>query len=312
MKMSEFKNKVTRGTHKIGFKVKKHSPEILVGAGIVGVIGAGVLACRATLKINEVITEHDEKLETIETYVSENGYSEKYTEEDHNKDVAIVKVQTGVEFAKLYAPAVVLGVASIAMIVCSHNILNKRNAALAAAYATVDRTFKDYRNSVVERFGKELDQELRYNIKTKEFSRTEIDEETGEEKVVKENVAVASDPNEYSEFARFYDDGCNGWTKDPEHNLFFLKSVQAHFNDKLQAEGHVFLNEVYKALGIPETKAGHVVGWVYDEEDPIGDNFIDFGLYDMNREKVRAFVNGYERTILLDFNVDGNVWDLMA
>jgi len=311
MKLEAIKNKMSRGLHRVGFKAKKHSPAILVGAGIVGVVGAGVLACRATLKIDEVLAEREENLEKFDSYVEEKGYSNKYTEEDHKKDTAIVNVQTGVKIAKLYAPAVALGAVSITAIICSHNILNKRNAALAAAYATVEGTFKDYRNRVVERFGKELDHELRYNIKSKEFEHTEIDEETGEEKVVKEIKEVCDDPNTYSDYSRFFDEGCNGWTKDPEHNLCYLKTVQAHFNNKLKADGRVFLNDVYKALGIPETKAGHVVGWVYDEKNPVGDNYIDFGIYDTNRERVRAFVNGYERVILLDFNVDGNIWELM-
>ena len=64
-------------------------------------------------------------------------------------------------------------------------------------------------------------------------------------------------------------------------------------------------------LGIPKTKAGQVVGWVYDPEHPVGDNYVDFGLFDLDRERVRRFVNGDERNILLDFNVDGNIWELM-
>lgn len=311
MKMTEIKNKMSRGIHNAGFTVKKHSPAILVTAGIVGVVGAGVLACRATLKVNDVLEERDNDLEKIDNYVEENGYSEKYTEEDHKKDRAIVQTQTAVKMVKLYAPSVIVGAVSITAIVCSHSILNKRNAAIAAAYATIDSSFKDYRKNVVERFGKELDHELRYNLKTKEFEHTEIDEETGEEKVIKEMVTVTDNPNEISDFARFYDDGCTGWTKDPEHNLFFLKNQQAFFNQKLQCEGRVFLHEVYKALGIPDSRAAHVVGWVYDPTDEKRDNYIDFGIFNTNRTTSRNFVNGYEPVILLDFNVDGNILDLM-
>ena len=150
---------------------------------------------------------------------------------------------------------------------------------------------------------------LRYNIKAQEFEKTEVDKK-GNEKVVKETVNVA-DPNLYSDYARFFDDGCNGWSKDPEQNLTFLKCQQAYANEKLKAKGYLFLNDVYKMLGIPATKAGQIVGWIYDEKNPIGDNFVDFGLYDMNKPVVRDFVNGYERTILLDFNVDGNILEMM-
>ena len=180
---------------------------------------------------------------------------------------------------------------------------------VAAAYTAVDKGFKEYRGRVVERFGTELDKELRYNIKAKEFEEPVVDEK-GKEKIKKETVSVA-DPNLYSDYARFFDDGCAGWSKSPEDNLTFLKAQQAFANQKLQWEGHLFLNDVYRMLGIPTTKAGQGVGWIYDEKNPIGDNFVDFGLYDINRPVVRDFVNGYERTILLDFNVDGNILDLM-
>ena len=192
----------------------------------------------------------------------------------------------------------------------SNNILRKRNIALAAAYATVDTSFKEYRNRVIDRFGKELDRELKYNIKSKEIEETVVDDK-GKEKTVKKTIEVA-DPNTYSDYARFFDDGCIGWDKDAEYNLMFLKQQQNYANEMLKSKGHLFLNEVYDMLGIPRTKAGQVVGWIYDEKNPVGDNFVDFGLYDMHREAVRDFVNGYERTILLDFNVDGNIWELMS
>ena len=199
---------------------------------------------------------------------------------------------------------------SLGSILASNNILRQRNVALAAAYATVDKGFKEYRNRVVERFGEEVERELRHNIKAKKIEKIVVGED-GKEKKVKETVPVASDPSTYSDYARFFDDGCTGWEKDSEYNLMFLRAQQQYANDKLRANGHLFLNEVYDMLGIPRTKAGQVVGWVYNTENPVGDNYVDFGMYDMHREVVRNFVNGYERTILLDFNVDGNIWDLM-
>ena len=136
---------------------------------------------------------------------------------------------------------------------------------------------------------------------------TELDED-GKEKTSKVTVNTV-DPNELSEFARFYDDGCTGWTKDPELNLAFLKKQQCWANDLLKSRGWLTLNEVYDMLGITRTAAGMVVGWIYDEKHPVGDNFVDFGIYDINNEANRRFVNGLERTILLDFNVDGNIYD---
>lgn len=309
MSKYEIVNKASRVFHRVGFKVQKHSPEILVVAGVTGVVASAVMACKATTKLSSVLEEHKEQVDQIHNYVEENGHTEKYSEEDQKKDLTIVYAQSGVKLAKLYGPAVVLGGVSIAAILGGHNILRKRNLALASAYAAIDKGFKEYRGRVIERFGEELDKELKYNIKAKEVEKVVTDEK-GKESVQKETVAVAN-PNLTSDYAKFYDDGCIGWTKDPEFNLMFLKDQQRYANDLLQAKGHLFLNEVYDMLGIPRTKAGQVVGWIYDEKHPVGDNFVDFGIYDVNSETKRNFVNGIERTILLDFNVDGDILNMI-
>ena len=300
----------TRALNRAALKIRKHSPEILVASGIVGVVTSTVMACKATTKIDEVLTESKEHVEMTKKYVEDNGFTEKYTENDYKKDLTIMYTQRGMKLVKLYAPAVILGTVSITAILAGHNILRKRNVALAAAYATVDKGFKEYRGRVIERFGEELDRELKYNIKAKDVEEVKVNEETGKEEISKKTVNVA-DPNAYSDYARFFDDGCTGWTKDPEYNLMFLKDQQRYANDRLQSKGSLFLNEVYDMLGIPRTKAGACVGWIYDEKNPVGDNFVDFGIYDMYNERKRDFVNGYERTILLDFNVDGNILDLI-
>lgn len=298
---------ITRTFHKVGFQLKKHSPEILVGAGIVGVVGSAVLACVATTKAHDILEQSKDDLKKVHECAE--NFSDEYTEEDKKKDTTIIYTQTAVKFVKLYGPAVILGTLSLACIVKSHSILNKRNAALAAAYATVDTSFKDYRKRVVERLGEEMDRELRYNIKAKEVEE-EVTNEDGTTTTVKKTVSTAN-PNDYSDYARIYDDGCTGWTKDPEYNFMFLKMQQNYANDLLKEQGYLFLNDVYKMLGIPQTKAGQAVGWIYDEKHPVGDNFVDFGLFNIDNERVRAFVNGYERNIVLDFNVDGVIWDLM-
>lgn len=308
MKTSEIVNSATRAFNRFGFKLKKHSPEIMVIAGVVGVVASAVMACKATTKASEIIDDMKDQMDKIKK-VAAMPDVEDYTEEDMKKDIAIVYTQTAVKFIKLYGPSVLLGAASIASILAGHNITRKRNVALAAAYATIDNSFKDYRSHVIERFGEQLDKELRYNIKAKEFSEIVTDDK-GKEKTTKKTVEVA-DPNTYSDYARFFDDGCTGWQKDAELNLVFLKQQQNWANDLLKRKGHLFLNEVYDMLGIPRTKAGQIVGWIYDEDHPNGDNFVDFGIYDLNRERARDFVNGYERTILLDFNVDGNILNMI-
>lgn len=309
--MSKFEvvNSMTRTLNRVGFQLKKHSPEILAVAGAVGVVASGVMACKATTKLNGILEDSKKDIDTIHGYVEEVGYSDKYSEEDKKKDLTIIYAQTGVKLVKLYAPSVILGTLSITAMLASNNILRKRNIALAAAYTTIDKGFKEYRERVVERFGKELDRELKYNIKAKEITET-VSNEDGSETTVTKTVEVA-DPNEYSTYARFFDDGCPGWSKDPEFNLMYLRRQQDYANELLKAKGHLYLNEVYDILGMQRSKAGQIVGWVYDEKQPVGDNFVDFGIYDINKPKNRDFVNGYERTILLDFNVDGNILDLM-
>lgn len=318
MKFKKIVNDASRTFGRAGLKLKKHSPEIMVAAGVVGVVTSAVMACKATTKVGSILDEKEERLEPIRDAKEklENGVELKcedgdlYTEDDVKKDMTIVYTQTGIKFIKLYGPSVALGILSLTSILVGHRILRKRNLALAAAYTAIDKSFKNYRSNVVERFGKELDRELKYNIKSKEVEEVVVDEKTGEEKVVKKTIDMV-DPSEYSDYARFFEDGCTGWSKDPEFNLMFLKNQQAYANDLLKSRGHVFLNEVYDLLGIPRTKAGNVVGWIYDEEHPVGDNFVDFGIYDINKPKNRDFVNGYERTILLDFNVDGDILNMI-
>lgn len=305
MKKLDISNKITRTFGKAGLKVKKYSPEILIVAGVVGTVTSAVMACKATTKLNQVLDDGKEECLKVKEYVEANGYSEKYTEEDSKKDLAIINIQTGVKVAKLYAPSVILGTLSITAMLTSNNILRKRNVALAAAYTAVNNSFKEYRGRVVERFGKELDKELRYNIKTKEVDNT-VTDENGNETTTKETVNVI-DPNTIDDTAKIWYEGNPGWSKDPEFNLMYLKKQQAYASDKLKAQGYLFLNEVYEMLGFPKTAAGQQIGWIYDEKNPIGDNFVDFGLYDIHDNRKIAFVNGDERAVLLEFNHDGNI-----
>lgn len=302
------KTKISRAFGKLGLSIKRHSPEILVGAGIVGVVTSAILACKATPKAAQLIDNAKRNTKAIEGWRDHvDVLPVDYKEEDAKKDIMIVRTQTGLALVKAYAPAVTLGALSITCILAGANILHKRNVGLTAAYTAIDSSFKDYRKRVVERFGADLDKELRYNIVSKEVEETVVDEKGKEKKVTKTvNVAELNEPSDY---ARFYDVGCNGWQKDPEQNLWYLRLQQNYANEKLKAKGYLFLNEVYESLGIPITKAGAQVGWLLDESNADSDNYVDFGIYNMHRQANIDFVNGYERTILLDFNVDGPILD---
>lgn len=321
MKKDEIMNKMSGAFNNVSFKMKKHSPEILMVAGVAGVVVSAVMACKATLKVDAIMDETKEKMDKIhkaeEDGVTESG--EDYFVEDVKKDTAIVYAQTGFKLVKTYAPAVAIGTLSIASILASNNILRKRNVALAAAYATVDKSFKEYRNRVIEKFGQEVDRELKYNIKAEKVPTIEVDEETGKEKKVKKNAFVVN-PSDVSGYARFFekytvDEDGNSilnphWEPNNEYNIMFIKAQENYANDLLRAKKRLFLNDVYEMLGLPRTKAGQVVGWVYDEDNPVGDNYVDFGMYADNLS-YSDFANGLDPAILLDFNVDGNVWETM-
>lgn len=318
MKKNEIMKSVNRTFNKIVFQLKKKSPEILVAAGIAGVVISTVMACKATIKAIDVADETKETIDEIHEAEADGvtKAGKDYSADDTKKDLATTYIQTGVKYAKLYAPSVILGAASITCIVASHRVLKKRTIALAAAYTTLDESFKSYRGRVMERFGEQVEKELRYNIKAKEIEKTVVDEK-GKEKKVKETVDVPAaegwDPSQYSPYARIFDETHPQWTKNAEMNLYYLKARQAQATDMLRARGHLFLNEVYDMLGFPRTKAGAVVGWLYDPKHPeLGDTYVDFGMYDVQRPKAVDFVNGYERSFILDFNVVGDITDDIA
>lgn len=310
---TELVNKASRTLHKVGFKFKKHSPEILAVVGVTGTIASGVLACRATLKVNDIVDEAKETIETIHDAVENHRYTsdgEEYTEEVAKKDLTIVYAQTGVKFIKLYGPAVALGIASIGCMIGSNHILRKRNIALAAAFKAVDTSFKEYRGRLIDKFGKDLDRELRFGIKAKEVEETVVDE-NGKETTVKKTIEVA-DPNvTHSIYSIPWYEGNAGYTKNAELNKVFLIQQQNYANDKLKLNGILTLNEVYDMLGAPRTKYGQIAGWVYTEDCSAGDNFVDFGIFDPNNPGACDFLIGNERAIILDFNCIGNILEYM-
>lgn len=305
MKANEIMSKASGALNKIGFGLKKRSPEILVAVGVVGTVVSAVMACKATTKINTILDETKEQLDKIHEYAGIPDVAEKYNAEDAKKDTAIVYAQTGVKLAKLYAPAVGLGILSISSILVSNNILRKRNMAISAALAAATQDFKDYRNRVIERFGKEVDHQLRYNIKAEEIEET-ITDEKGKEKKVKKSIEVA-DPNA-SGYVKYFTRSNPYWEEDSSYVEMFLRSQQNYANDKLKATGHLTLNDVYDMLGFHDSKAGMVVGWIYDLDHPNGDNYVEFDVKKVNLPNEQG---GYEEAYAVDFNVDGNIYNEM-
>lgn len=301
---TEIMKSVNGVASKVVMKLKKHSPEILVVAGIAGTVVSAVLACKATTKVAEILDETKGTLDTIHEGMETGAINgQEYTTDDGKKDTVVVYAQTGMKLAKLYGPAIILGTLSITSILASNNILRKRNVALGAAYVAIDKSFKEYRGRVIERFGDQVDTELKYGIKAKKFEEIEVDPETGKEKKVKKTVMVA-DPNLQSDYAVYFDSKSRNYETNPDYNRMFLKAQQAFANDKLQTRGHLFLNEVLDDLDLPRTPAGQIVGWTKDGPD----GYVNFRIVEVERETEDG---RHEPALLLDFNVEGNIWEKM-
>lgn len=273
-------------------KAQKHSPNLLFGAGIIGVVGTAVLASRATLKLSDTLEKSSEMMEKVRTLDIES-----YSEDDRKKDKSIIYVRTAMDITKLYLPAVAVGVVSIGCLTGSHQILSRRNVALTAAYAGVEKSFREYRGRVIESIGADKE-----SLIWQPMEQVDAIDESG--KKVKVAVPTARGGSPYKVL---FDERNANWNKATEYNQFFISSQQNYANDLLKARGYVFLNEVHTMLGLEHTKAGQLVGWVLNGN---GDNFIDFGVFNNVAEGTR-FVNGDTRSVWLDFNVDGNVLDIL-
>lgn len=283
--------------------VSKHSPEILVVTGIVGVVTSAVMACKETRRLDPVLEEHKQDAEAVHK-----KYAQNPDERAEKRELTGVYLKTGLGFVKLYGPSVTLGALSITGILASNNILRKRNMALAAAYATIDASFKQYRGRVIERFGEQVDKELRLGAHQEKIEVTETDE-NGKEKKVKKNATVVDNPMP-SDYARYFAyPEARAAEPNADYNAFFLKAQQELANHMLRANGFLFLNDVYEMLGIEKSRAGQAVGWVYDKNrEDHGDNWVDFGIQEVYRKRSDK-PGDYEKVFLLDFNVDGPIMD---
>ena len=299
LSLSNLGSVVTRLVGRTGLILSKHAPTILTVTGVVGLTTAGVLACKASLKLEETVDDIKDAHCDLE-----NSVGNYKNEKDFNKAMFMLKVKSAKSLVTLYGPSVALGAASVACIFGAHNIMVGRNAALGMAFKAIEGAFGDYRKRLVADVGEAKDRQYRYGI-TQEMVTEETTDDKGKVHKTKKTLDIA-DPNGASIYARFFDDGNINWSKTPEYNLVFLKAKQNYCNDRLRARGHIFLNEVYEELGLQHSQAGAVVGWVISKT---GDNFVDFGIYELLNRSSRDFVNGYTATILLDFNADGIIFD---
>lgn len=310
MKKTELATKAGQILVKTKLGIKKHSPEILVATGIGTGIVAAVIACKQTIKANDIIAEARKNLQSIENVKELAANNEvEYTEEDEQQDRKTIGMHVAVGMVKTYALPVGLGVLSITCILAGHHILKKRNVALAAAYSALSTDFMNYRKRVVDKYGKDVDFMLKNGLEKQIVANQVVDPETGEVKETKEEV-LTYDGDKLSQYARIFDEvGSTQWTPSADHNRAFLLMEQNYFNERIRTRGYIFLNEVYERLGFRPTKAGSVVGWVYQNADYEG---IDFGIFTAHTQKAAEFLEGTEPSIILDFNVQGDILSLVT
>jgi hypothetical protein len=275
------------------------SPHLLIGIGVVGIVGTIVLACKATLKVNDILDKSKETLDTIENVANDKETYPDYTAEDRIKDRRIVHSKTALTLVRTYAPAAITGVLSLGCIIGSHVILKNRNLGLVAAYSALDKTFKNYRGRVKEKLGEQAEDDLAKGITRTTVTQTNA--ETGKKEKVEQITR-----NGYSEHAVLFDSSFAAWGRHLGSNLYFLKCAERFANEKLRMNGYLFLNDVYHMIGAPITEAGAVVGWVMGEQG--GDQYVDFGLYTSDNQ---PFYNSdFEGAdVMCDFNVDGTIFD---
>lgn len=287
---------VSKAVGRQTLKLQKHSPKILLGVGIIGFGATVVTASMATLKVSDILEEHMEANEAAKDLFEQ---EEEYDEKVYNKDRFYILSKTILSLGKLYGPSIALGAISIGCFVGSYNIMESRNVGLLAAYKTVDEAYKKYQKYVEDEFGEERAEDIR--LRTEE---SEVKQEDGKTK--KTRTVTGDSPSMY---ARFFDDSNRNYQSEGQLNRMFLSSQQNYANDLLIARGHILLNDVYDMLGLERTSAGAVVGWVINDDGT--DNFVDFGIFNSDVLEKRMFVNGEENAILLDFNVNGVVYDLI-
>lgn len=320
MKKEEIMMKASQMLSKTTFKLKKASPTIMIVGAAIGGVTAAVLACKATIKAQDILNEHNTAVKTIHTTkeqieqgVIQLDEGESYTEKDFKNDITTTYVQTGLKLAKVYAPAVTLGAVSLGCMFGSHHIMSKRNASLTAAYIALDKAFEEYKSRVSDRFGSRVQEELEHNIKAVELESKSTNEQVVEE-TIKEYKDIAMQHT--SPYTCIFDETVDTWQPDNMMNRTYLFLMEQSANKRLRTQGHLFLNDVLASLGTHggvtlKTPEGQIVGWIYDPNDPTRQSHVDFGVtnYVEGDEALNSFINGGERSVMLRFNCDGPIID---
>ena len=297
--------------NKAKIKLEKNAPDIMVVAGAVIVIGSAVYACTKTMEAHDILEAANEELKDIQYGLDAANGDPEFDEKTARKERMKVYGRMACGLGRCYGPAIIGGTTGLGLMFGAHKILKDRNAAITMAYANLLASYNSYRASVREELGEEREFMLRTGAKMQEI---ESIDENGEVKT--QNAMVIDDGSTHSMYARIFDEANINWSRKPSDNLNFIICQQNFANDKLRAEGFLFLNDVYQMLGFPRTSEGQIVGWLWDPNNELngtGDNIVDFGIFSnaFQKAEIRDFINGYEPCIWLDFNVDGVIYNLI-
>lgn len=297
---------VKRAVYHVGFKAREKSPEILL---ISGTIGVGITLFnfgKAVLKFQPVLQKHNERLQKLKDLEIAKKEGVEITKEAEEMDVkkarTSVYLETFKDAALIFGPSFLLGTASVSCFWISNGIMRARYLGLGAAYAAKLAESEHLESAVLAKYGADELAKLK-SADDETIIESHVDEETGE--TVVDSVTRKS----YSAYSKIFDETNVNYEKDPERNRFFLQGKQNWANQLLVTRGYLLLNEVYQMLDFEPTKAGYVMGWIHykDSKEALANgsqNYVDFGIFNTSRDANRRFVNGYETSVVLDFNVD--------
>lgn len=330
---------------------EKHDSNILFGAGMLMFAAGSYFTWRAGTKHEGMMAEIKNDISAIrvkkelivEAPENPEGNTDIYTEKDFRRELAFGYGKCALKILGNYGKAIACDILGYRCAFKAFGIEKGRATDAIATCILTENAFSKYRKNLIEAYGQDVDNALRLGIKTKEVEEPVVDkegnpilEEDGTQKTKKKKVHYTDGDSSVSMYSRL-------WSKETstrfetfkdvdllgnivetdkgniDYNLTTLKQFQEEFNRSFTSNkgNHVFLSDVYRMLGFKETAASRMVGWYYDPDDNTRDNFIDFGFMPREtdstaeRKRKQNFMNGLTDTILLDFNVDGNIMPLV-
>lgn len=290
--------------NKMIFKGKQYSPEILIGFGIAGGVLALVAACKGTIKAQEILVPVNERVKDIKKYTPP---------EQQEEQIKAAKKGVTKKVFKAYAPMAIFAGLSASCFIGSFHIQKGRELAMATAYTALKDTFDSYRKKVEEKYGAESEKEIMQGDK-------KVEKVIGHDK---DGNAITKVEYEHdkknNDFLYLFDESNINWTPSASENIYQLATIQNMLNNRLRRRGYLFLYEVYRALGIDPgvlgprmVQASHVIGWLYDTDNPNGDNYVDFGIFKDDKGNLKDYeyelhVRQGQPSIWLEFNPDGDI-----